>query len=224
VTEILTSSLFSAMQFAAAPQWKRDNVLPRASIETVGVKPTSEIAVDESERRRLFNEVFLPHLAQAFRLARWLAGNNADAEDIVQEASLRAYRGIHGFGGINARAWTLTITRNTAYSWLLKNRPAAVVFTEDLDHDEKARLENPQENDHETSTPETVLLSRTDTETVRAAIDALPPPFKEVIVLREMQDLSYREIAEIIGAPVGTIMSRLSRAREILSQAIRSSI
>ncbi len=212
------------MQLGAAPQRTRGNGLPRVTVETVGVKATSEIAVDEAERRRLFNEVFLPHLAQAYRLARWLAGNGADAEDIVQEASLRAYRGIQSFGGINARAWTLTITRNTAYSWLLKNRPAAVVFTEDLDHNEKARLESPQENDHEISTPETVLLSRTDTETVRAAIDALPPPFKEVIVLREMQDLSYREIAEIIGAPVGTVMSRLSRAREILSQAIRGSI
>jgi RNA polymerase sigma-70 factor (ECF subfamily) len=172
--------------------------------------------VDEAERRRLFDEVFLPHLAQAFRLARWLAGNSADAEDIVQEASLRAFRGIQNFGGISARAWSLTITRNTAYSWLLKNRPAAVVFAEDLGREEKERLEQPEARGAAELTPETALLSRADAEEVRAEIAALPAPFKEVIVLRELNDLSYREIAEITGSPLGTVMSRLARAREML--------
>ena len=104
-------------------------------------------AVDEKDKRKLFDEVFLPHLAQAYRLARWLTGNAADAEDVVQEASLRAFRGIAGFGGINARAWTLSVVRNTAYSWLLKNRPAAVVFSEDLDGAEQERLQRAAESE-----------------------------------------------------------------------------
>jgi RNA polymerase sigma-70 factor (ECF subfamily) len=215
MSEILTSSIFSSMQLAAPPQRTRSRSVPRVLPEQRG-QPALGKDVDEAERRRLFDEVFLPHLAQAFRLARWLAGNSADAEDIVQEASLRAFRGIQNFGGISARAWTLTITRNTAYSWLLKNRPAAVVFTEDLGREEKERLEQPQAGGREALTPETVLLLRADAEEVRAEIAALPAPFKEVIVLRELNDLSYREIAEITGSPLGTVMSRLARAREML--------
>jgi RNA polymerase sigma-70 factor (ECF subfamily) len=203
------------MQFIAPLQRARGTSLPRVAPEQRG-QSASRKNVDEAERRRLFDEVFLPHLAQAFRLARWLAGNGADAEDIVQEASLRAFRGIQNFGGISARAWTLTITRNTAYTWLLKNRPASVVFVEDLGREEKERLEQPQTRGADALTPETALLSRADAEEVRAAIAALPAPFKEVIVLRELNDLSYREIAEITGSPLGTVMSRLARARDLL--------
>lgn len=212
---ILTSPVFSAMQVAAPPQRARSTSVPRVPPEQRGLTAPRK-NVDEAERRRLFDEVFVPHLAQAFRLARWLAGNGADAEDIVQEASLRAFRGIQNFGGISARAWTLTITRNTAYSWLLKNRPSTVVFTEDLGREEKERLEQPETRGTAALTPETALLSRADAEEVRAEIAALPAPFKEVIVLRELNDLSYREIAEITGSPLGTVMSRLARAREML--------
>jgi len=212
---ILTSPVFSAMQLAAPSPQKRSTSVPRVLPEQ-REQMASRKNVDEAERRRLFDEVFLPHLAQAFRLARWLAGNSADAEDIVQEASLRAFRGIQNFGGISARAWSLTITRNTAYSWLLKNRPAAVVFAEDLGREEKERLEQPEACGAAALTPETALLSRADAEEVRTEIAALPAPFKEVIVLRELNDLSYREIAEITGSPLGTVMSRLARAREML--------
>jgi len=212
---ILTSPVFSAMQLAAPSPQKRSTSVPRVLPEQ-REQMVSRKNVDEAERRRLFDEVFLPHLAQAFRLARWLAGNSADAEDIVQEASLRAFRGIQNFGGISARAWSLTITRNTAYSWLLKNRPAAVVFAEDLGREEKERLEQPEARGAAALTPETALLSRADAEEVRTEIAALPAPFKEVIVLRELNDLSYREIAEITGSPLGTVMSRLARAREML--------
>jgi len=211
----LTSPVFSAMQLAAPSPQKRSTSVPRVLPEQ-REQMASRKNVDEAERRRLFDEVFLPHLAQAFRLARWLAGNSADAEDIVQEASLRAFRGIQNFGGISARAWSLTITRNTAYSWLLKNRPAAVVFAEDLGREEKERLEQPEARGAAALTPETALLSRADAEEVRTEIAALPAPFKEVIVLRELNDLSYREIAEITGSPLGTVMSRLARAREML--------
>ena len=178
-------------------------------------------AVDEKDKRKLFDEVFLPHLVQAYRLARWLTGNAADAEDVVQEASLRAFRGIAGFGGINARAWTLSVVRNTAYSWLLKNRPAAVVFSEDLDGAEQERLERPAESEG-AGTPESLLLARAEAEELRGAIAALPAPFREVIVLRELHELNYRDIAEITQLPIGTVMSRLSRARRMLIAALRN--
>ncbi len=175
--------------------------------------------VDEKDKRKLFDEVFLPHLVQAYRLARWLTGNAADAEDVVQEASLRAFRGIAGYGGINARAWSLTVVRNTAYSWLLKNRPASVVFTEDLDRAEQERIEQPAAE--EATSPEGVLLANAEAAEVRGAIAALPAPFREVIVLRELHELNYRDIAEITNVPIGTVMSRLSRARRMLIAALR---
>ncbi len=178
--------------------------------------------MDEADRRRLFDEVFLPHLTQAYRLARWLTGNGADAEDVVQEASLRAFRGVQNFGGINARAWALTVVRNTAYSWLMKNRPAVVVFAEDLDRAEQERLEQPHTGDASAATPESILLSRATADAVKAAIAALPAPFREVIVLRELQELNYRDIAEIMNVPIGTVMSRLARARELLIKALGS--
>jgi RNA polymerase sigma factor (sigma-70 family) len=178
-------------------------------------------AVDEKDKRKLFDEVFLPHLVQAYRLARWLTGNGADAEDVVQEASLRAFRGIAGFGGINARAWSLTVVRNTAYSWLLKNRPASVVFTEDLDRAEQERIERPAAEGEGALSPEGLLLANAEAAEVRGTIAALPAPFREVIVLRELHELNYRDIAEITNVPIGTVMSRLSRARRMLIAALR---
>jgi RNA polymerase sigma factor (sigma-70 family) len=182
---------------------------------------TTGQAVDDKDKRKLFDEVFLPHLVQAYRLARWLTGNAADAEDVVQEASLRAFRGIAGFGGINARAWALSVVRNTAYTWLLKNRSASVVFTEDLDGAEQERLARPAAEGQGAGTPESLLLARADVEEVRGAIATLPAPFREVIVLRELQELNYRDIAEITNVPIGTVMSRLSRARQMLVAALR---
>jgi RNA polymerase sigma-70 factor, ECF subfamily len=186
----------------------------------VRVRGTTGEAVDEKDKRRLFDEVFLPHLAQAFHLARSLTGNASDAEDVVQEASLRAFRGIASFGGINARAWTLAVVRNTAYTWLLKNRSAALVFTEDLDGAEQQRLERPAAGG--AGTPESLLLARAEAEAVQEAIAALPASFREVIVLRELHELNYRDIAEITNAPIGTVMSRLSRARVMLIAALRN--
>jgi RNA polymerase sigma-70 factor, ECF subfamily len=183
---------------------------------------TTGQAVDEKDKRKLFDEVFLPHLVPAYRLARWLTGNAADAEDVVQEASLRAFRAIADFGGINARAWALSVVRNTAYTWLLKNRSATMVFTEDLDDAEQQRLERPAAEGEGAVTPESLLLARVDAEEVRGAIAALPAAFREVIVLRELHELSYRDIAEIINAPIGTVMSRLSRARQMLVAALRN--
>ena len=166
--------------------------------------------------RALFDEIFLPNLAESYRLARWLTGNVSDADDVVQDAAIRAFRGIKGFGAINARAWSLTIVRDTAYSWLLKNRPKSVVLTEDLHFDEQQQIEFENIHIERHITPEQNLINESDIEYVRNALSSLPALFREVIVLREIHQLNYRDIAEIVNIPIGTVMSRLSRARQRL--------
>src|SRR5262249_47272950 len=166
-----------------------------------------------------FAEVVLPHLGDAFALARWLTGSRADAEDVVQDASLRAFRAIGTFAGGNARAWVLTIVRHTAFTWLGKNRPAALVVTDDLEAVERAQHETGAV-DRESETPETALIAKADAARLEAAIAALPTPFRETLVLRELQGLDYREIAEVTGVPVGTVMSRLARARRRLAAEV----
>lgn len=157
-----------------------------------------------------FRTVVLPHLDAAYNLAYWLVRNRTDAEDVVQELSLRAFHAIRGFAGNSARAWVLSIVRNTAYSWLRKNRPAAIVMVEDLEAVEAAHAKPGELN---AETPEAALIAKTDAEHLRAAIAALPPPFRETLVLRDVEGLNYREIAEATEAPIGTVMSRLARAR-----------
>lgn len=172
--------------------------------------------VDTPAHKR-FAEVFLPHLVDAYRLARWLAGSRADAEDIVQEASLRAFRGIAGFAGANPRAWTLSIVRNAAYTWLTRNRPAAVVLANDLDAGEREGIDNlaavPESGG---SDPETALIAASAAADVRKRVAGLPVAFAEVLILREIHELSYNEMAAMLDIPVGTVMSRLARARRML--------
>ncbi|MBV9066752.1 MAG: sigma-70 family RNA polymerase sigma factor, partial [Methylobacteriaceae bacterium] len=158
----------------------------------------------------------MPHLQHAYRLARWMTGSAIDAEDVVQEASLRAFRSIRDCSGTNPRGWALAIVRNTANTWLTRNRRERVRPdqedangpTEDLDEDA------------DTETPETALLRKATVEEVRRAVDALPSRFREVIVLREIEELDYREISEMVGIPLGTVMSRLSRARSMLFKTL----
>jgi RNA polymerase sigma-70 factor, ECF subfamily len=176
--------------------------------------------VDDTSDQARFTEVFLPHLVDAFRLARWIAGSRADAEDIVQEASMRAFKNIHGFSGGDPRAWVLTIVRNTSYSWLAKNRPKLLVLSEDLDQRAQESIERAA-ND-EPQTPETALIAKLEGQQVRRAMASLPAPFREVLVLREIHDLDYRTIAEVAALPIGTVMSRLARARRLLAAAIRA--
>jgi len=164
-----------------------------------------------------FRTVVLPHLADAYALARWLTGNRADAEDVVQEACLRAFRAIGGFAGGNARAWMLTIVRHTAYTWLGKNRPACLIAVEDISalEEEQARhgtMDGP--------TPETALMAKADATRLEAGLLALAPAFREAFVLREIHGLDYREIAAVTAVPVGTVMSRLARARRQLFATI----
>jgi RNA polymerase sigma-70 factor (ECF subfamily) len=152
-----------------------------------------------------FDEIILPHLDAAHNLARWLVRGSDDAEDVVQEACLRAVRYSYTFRGGNARAWLLKIVRTTAFRWLQKNRAQqlATEFNEAI-HSEGCGAVN----------PETSLLQRADTQLLEQAMNHLPHRLREVLVLRELEGLSYKEIAEVVGVPMGTVMSTLSRARE----------
>jgi len=181
-----------------------------------GLQQASVPIVQNKDERAVFDEVFLPHMAEAYRLAQWLTGNVHDAEDVVQDAALRAFRGIKNFGAVNARAWSLTIVRNTAYSWLMKNRPKSVVYTDDLSVAEQRELEHEGPQGTRIETPEEISLFKADAEDIQQALAQLPAQFREVIVLREINQLNYRDIAEITNVPIGTVMSRLSRGRQFL--------
>jgi RNA polymerase sigma factor (sigma-70 family) len=182
---------------------------PKLRLVSFGSRDKTSV-LDDNAR---FASVVMPHLDEAYGLAHWLTGNRSDAEDVVQEASLRAFRGIRGFAGDNSRGWVLSIVRNTAYSWLRKNRPTALVAVEDL---EAVELTQVKPGDPAAETAETALIAKTDAEQLRAAIAALPTPFRETLVLRDIDGLDYREIAEVTEVPIGTVMSRLARARRRL--------
>jgi RNA polymerase sigma factor (sigma-70 family) len=167
---------------------------------------------DDDDHAR-FAKLVMPHLGDAYSLARWITGNRADAEDVVQDACLRAFHGIGGLADGSARPWVLTVVRNTAYTWLRKNRPSAVLVVEDLEAVETAQAIH---GDSESDTPETALIAKVDARQLEAAVAALPTPYRETVVLRDVQGLSYREIAEVTGVPIGTVMSRLARARRTL--------
>jgi RNA polymerase sigma factor (sigma-70 family) len=170
-----------------------------------------------------FSQLVLPRLDEAYRLARWLTGSPTDAEDVVQEACLRAFRAIEGFAEGNARGWFLTILRNTCYSWLEKHRPKALIAQDDLSPAQQREWEGGGAAAPAAETPESALIAKSESTRLAAAIDALPVPLKEALVLREHHGLSYREIAEICGVPVGTVMSRLARARQKLSSQFSQS-
>ena len=170
---------------------------------------------DDDQQR--FADVVMPHLGEAYALAHWLTGNGVDAEDVVQEACVRAFRAIGGYAGGNARAWTLTIVRHTAFSWLAKNRRGTLVAVDDLEAVERQQA-LPGRNGAQTgpATPEAELMTSIDAARLEDAIAALPPQFREALILREIQGLDYREIAQVTDVPIGTVMSRLARARRRL--------
>lgn len=169
--------------------------------------------MDDKQR---FAEVVLPHVDDALALARWLTGNRTDAEDVLQEACMRAFRALSSIRDANPRAWILAIVRNTAFTWIAKNRPKVMVTTDDEGTFERAGLEmvEPQ------ASPEAVLIEKADSEHLQNAIAALPIAYREVLVLREIEELSYQEIAKALSIPIGTVMSRLARARNLLIQRI----
>jgi RNA polymerase sigma-70 factor (ECF subfamily) len=170
--------------------------------------------VSEPSRARLFEQIALPHLDAAYRLARWLTRSDSDAEDVVQEAYLRAFKYFAGQSGDNPRGWLLSIVRHAAYDWLQRNRSAQIIaFDDAVDAVEACR--EPMGDD-----PLTLLLRAADRRTISDAIADLPAPFREALVLREFEELSYREIAEIAGVPIGTVMSRLARARQLVGRTL----
>ena len=158
-----------------------------------------------------FEDTVLTHLDSAYNLARWLTRNATDAEDVVQEACLRAFKFFGGFRGVDGRAWLLTIVRNTAYTWMQHHRVKELTVPLDESTDQ---LES-----HDLS-PELLVLRSAEHEALRLALEELPIEFREVLVLRELEELSYKEIAGITEVPVGTVMSRLARGRKRLQQAL----
>jgi RNA polymerase sigma factor (sigma-70 family) len=189
---------------------------PEGSDRMSGQRLTSVSIVQSKDQRAAFDEVFLPHMAEGYRLAQWLTGSASDAEDIVQESALRAFRGIKTFGAVNARAWSLAIVRNTAFSWLAKNKPNKVVYMNDLSAAKQQELEYEGLHGTRIETPEEIALFKADAEEVQKALAQLPAQFREVIVLREINQMNYRDIAEITNVPIGTVMSRLFRGRQLL--------
>jgi RNA polymerase sigma-70 factor (ECF subfamily) len=165
--------------------------------------------VQEDSKQARFEELIMPHLDAAYNLARWLTRNEHDAEDVVQDAFLRAFKFIDGFHGSNSRSWLLSIVRNATFDWLKRNRKSELtaVFDEELHSQDAAEQAGSS-------------LAGADQEMVRKSIEELPVEFREVTILRELEGMSYKEIAEITGAPIGTVMSRLARARKQLQTVL----
>ena len=164
-----------------------------------------------SDTNRRFEEIALPHLSAAHNLARWLTRNDHDAEDMVQEAYLRAFKFFDSFRGEDGRAWLLAIVRNTCYTWLKQNRVQELhdSFDEDI-HSEADSSGNPQ----------SLMLQNANKKLLNRGIEALPLEFREILIMRELEDLSYKEIATVAGIPIGTVMSRLARARNMLRTSL----
>lgn len=159
-----------------------------------------------------FEQAILPHLDAAYNLARWLTRNEDDARDMVQEASLRAFKFFDGFHGGDPRAWLLATVRNTCYTWLQQNRrsQATTAFDEEIHTVEEDAMN-----------PSALALKSGDVRLLRESLEELPDEFREVIVLRDLEEMSYKEIADTIDAPLGTVMSRLARARGKLKEILR---
>ncbi len=169
-----------------------------------------------AEQDRRFESSVLPHQDAAYNLARWLTGNDQDALDVVQDAFLRAHRSIDSLRGADGRPWLLAIVRNACFSWLRINRPVEVAGSlDEAERDFVVAGEGVSPN------PESLALESLDRKVLNDAIAAMPAPFREVLILRELEELSYQQIARVTGAPIGTVMSRLSRARRLLAQSFR---
>jgi RNA polymerase sigma-70 factor (ECF subfamily) len=170
-------------------------------------------------RHSEFSRSVMPHLDAAYNLARWLTRNDHDAEDVVQEAMVRAYRFFESLREADARPWLLAIVRNTGYTWLQKNRPADVVPIDDASTLASDVVTIGHMSPME-SNPEVIVLQSANRKLVNQALEDLPVGYREVLVMRELEDLSYKEIASVAGIPIGTVMSRLSRGRDLLRRAI----
>jgi len=165
------------------------------------------LKLKEKDKLARFEQTILPYMDAAYNLARWLTRNEDDAKDMAQEAYLRAFKFFDAFRGTDGRAWLLTIVRNTCYTWLQQNRVHELIMFDEEIHSAA----------NDTSNPATLALHSADQQILRQALDELPVEFREVVVLRDLEDFSYKEIAEIANIPTGTVMSRLARARGLNS-------
>ncbi len=163
--------------------------------------------MEAEERLAAFEENILPHMNAAYNLARWLTRSSEDAQDIVQESFLRAFKFFAGFRGGDSRSWLLRIVRNTSYTWLEKNR---------RDGTSREAVESADTIESGAPAPEALLLQEADNKMLQEGIEKLPAEFREALVLRELEGLSYKEIADVTDVPLGTVMSRLARARRLL--------
>ena len=177
--------------------------------------------VDQDQRAELFRRIVVPHLADGLGLARWLVGNANDAEDVVQDACMRAFNALETYHGGSPRAWLLAIVRNAAFSWLARQRSSSLVMVGDLaDIDDVAR-DAPAGGADPQPSAEADLIRQAERETVAKAISDLSLPMREVVVLRDVNGFSYKDIAAMLDVPIGTVMSRLSRGRQQLAVLIR---
>jgi RNA polymerase sigma-70 factor (ECF subfamily) len=207
---IMAATLEAEYAFDAEDLRSRTKVVKFAVIQ----KHEEEGAAQEHELAS-FEAMMLPCMDAAHNLARWLLRNEQDAQDVVQEAYLRAFRSFAGFRGSNGRAWLLTIVRNTAYTLLKKNRTADVTTAFD---------EEIHATDYKSVSPATILEHAEDAELIKNAMDGLPAEFREILILRHQENLSYNEIGDILKIPIGTVMSRLARARGKLKQYLAASV
>ena len=176
-----------------------------------GAKASASVKLKGKDKLARFEQSILPHMDAAYNLARRLTRNKHDAGDMVQEAYLRAFKFFNAFRGVDGRAWLLTIVRNTCYTWLHQNRAHEIttMFDEEI-----------HSVDSDNSNPAALALRSADHQLLREALDELPVEFREVVVLRDLEGFSYKEIAGIANIPAGTVMSRLARARERLKQLV----
>jgi RNA polymerase sigma-70 factor (ECF subfamily) len=181
-----------------------------------GTKRMAGSSSDDNDRTRRFRDAALPHLDAIYTLARYLLHSTSDADDAVQECYLRAFRHFDTFRGGPIKPWLLAILRNACHATYAGN--TRLVYTADTGSESDTTTAKPIWRE-DSETPEQTVLRRHESETMRRLISELPAEFKEVIVLREINDLSYRDIASVIEAPIGTVMSRLARARKMLRDA-----
>ena len=198
-----------ALAVKAQHTFETEDSEPRRKIVKFAIVKKTEPDHAEPAELASFEQAMLPHLDAAHNLARWLLRNEQDAQDVVQEAYLRAFKSFSGFHGSNGRAWLLTIVRNTAYTLLKKNR--AVDLTTTFDEESHAV-------GHESVTPARILEHAEDAELIKNAMDELPAEFREILILRHQESLSYNEIGATLKIPIGTVMSRLARARGKLKE------
>ena len=163
-------------------------------------------------RHREYEQLIVPHLDAAYNLARWMVKNDADAEDLVQDACVRALKFLETFRGVNARSWLLSIVRNTCYSWLRQKSSGERQYVE-FNEEVHGRPEDSPD-------PATLTEQQLNWEMLKKALEEIPDEFREVLILRELEECSYKEIAEITGVPLGTVMSRLARARTHLHRKL----